>query len=87
MPNGCCIIILKFQRLCSKVICSSHLFPQEYSPGDNVLIENLHILLTSIEDLYETGKFNGPEERFFGMVEKSASMRPVSMRQLTSANL
>ncbi|KAJ7372751.1 Tuberous sclerosis 2-like protein [Desmophyllum pertusum] len=49
---------------------------EEYSPGDNVLIENLHILLTSIEDLYETGKFNGPEERFFGMVEKSASMRP-----------
>lgn len=42
------------------------------------MIENLHTLLTSIEDLYETGKFNGPEERFFGMVEKTASMRPVS---------
>ena len=53
-----------------------------YSPGDNALIENLHILLTSVEDLYETGKFNGPEERFFGLVEKSASMRPVSMRDL-----
>ena len=51
---------------------------QEYTPGENGLIENLHTLLTSIEDLYETGKFNGPEERFFGMVEKTASMRPVS---------
>ena len=42
------------------------------------MIENLHTLLTSIEDLYETGRFNGPEERFFGIVEKTASMRPVS---------
>jgi len=41
-------------------------FLQEYNPGDNALIENLHILLISIEDLYEAGKFNGPEEGFFG---------------------
>jgi len=31
-----------------------------------------------VEDLYESGKFNGSEERFFNMVEKTASMRPVS---------
>lgn len=47
-----------------------------HSPGDNSLIESLHNLLTSIEELYEAGKFNGPEERFFALVEKSASMRP-----------
>lgn len=55
---------------------------QVYSQGDNALIENFHILLTSIEDLYEAGKFSGPEERFFGLVEKSASMRPVSVRDV-----
>ncbi|XP_067044886.1 tuberin-like isoform X1 [Acropora muricata] len=47
-----------------------------YSPGENSLIENLHILFTSIEELFETDKFNGPEERFFALIEKSASKRP-----------
>ncbi|XP_015768229.1 PREDICTED: tuberin-like [Acropora digitifera] len=47
-----------------------------YSPGENSLIENLHILFTSIEELFETNKFNGPEERFFALIEKSASKRP-----------
>ena len=42
------------------------------------MIENLHILFTSIEELFETDKFNGPEERFFALIEKSASKRPVS---------
>lgn len=49
---------------------------EEISPPDNVLIENLHILLFNVEDLYESGKFNGPEERFFALVEKSAGMLP-----------
>ena len=43
-------------------------------------MENLHILLFNVEDLYESGKFNGPEERFFALVEKSAGMLPVSNR-------
>jgi len=62
-----------------QLTCYSYLSSQQYSPGDNALIENLHILSTSIEDLYEAGKFNGPEERFFAIVEKSASKRPVSI--------
>ncbi|RMX59744.1 hypothetical protein pdam_00021002 [Pocillopora damicornis] len=49
---------------------------EEISPPDNVLIENLHILLFNVEDLYESGKFNGPEERFFALLEKSAGMLP-----------
>ncbi|PFX22959.1 tuberin-like [Stylophora pistillata] len=49
---------------------------KEISPSENTLIENLHILLFSIEDLYESGKFNGPEERFFGLVEKSPGSLP-----------
>lgn len=46
------------------------------------MIENFHSLLTSIEELYETEKFNGPEERFFNIVEKVSSNRPVSKTAL-----
>ena len=52
---------------------------QRSSSADNSLVENLHILLTYIEDLYESGRFNGPEERFFSIVERCASKRPVRM--------
>ena len=62
-----------------QLVYYSHLHSQQYSPGDKALIENLNILLSSIEELYETGKFNGPEERFFAIVEKTASVRPVSV--------
>ena len=73
------VIILTIVVVLFQLIYYSHLPPQQYSPGDKSLIENLNILLSSIEELYETGKFNGPEERFFAIVEKTASVRPVSL--------
>ena len=76
--TGAVVIILTIV-VTFQLICYSHLPPQQYSPGDKALIENLNILLSSIEELYETGKFNGPEERFFAIVEKTASVRPVSV--------
>ena len=73
------VIILTIAVVIFQLIYYCHLPSQQYSPGDKALIENLNILLSSIEELYEVGKFNGPEERFFAIVEKTASVRPVSV--------
>jgi hypothetical protein len=44
-------------------------------------VENLHILLNYIEELVENGKYRGSEERFYDIVEKCSSKRPVSCVQ------
>ncbi|XP_032221463.2 tuberin-like isoform X2 [Nematostella vectensis] len=49
---------------------------QANAQPENSLIENHHILLNAVEELMETSKFNGSEERFFTIVERCASKRP-----------
>lgn len=42
------------------------------------LKRTIHDLLSTIEDLYNAGKFDGSAERFFGIIERCSSQRPVS---------
>ena len=55
---------------------------QKYPPTENALMENYHLLLSYIEELYEKGVFSGTAERFFDIVERCAGKRPVSGLQI-----
>ena len=54
---------------------------------DSTLVENFHTLLNYIEELVESGKYRGSEERFYDIVEKSSSKRPVSWVGVSRAEL